>query len=277
MLWQFENLFSDCFSYILCYNSRQSGALNIPTLYVQDHMDFTSLYSTRIQTTFDDDQAAILKTLHDKCKSKDGLKVALTNYYKGLPITYPATILGVERGNLDLDVSPPQAVAIANDRYTLIRSTLFPYPIVAHVQYVNIKKHAASLNKLSFVELLAEKRAAVRLNLDPPVRATIQYEDQAITGYLVDISTHGLAVTVDAFVMVETGAEMSVKFMLQDPVLFKQTLIKVPATLVAIAESAAPYLYKFRISPEKHQEQLISRFSFQRQVEIIRGLKESTD
>lgn len=238
-------------------------------------MDFTSLYSTRIQTTFDGDQAGILKTLHDACTPKDGLKVTLTNYYKGLPLTYPAKILGVERGTVDIDVSPQQAVAIADDRYTLIRSTLFPYPIVAHVQYINVKRHTASVNKLCFVELLAEKRGAVRLNLEPPIRATIQYEDQVIIGGLVDISTQGLAILVDDYAPLETGAEMSVRFMLPDPVLMKQALVKVPATLIEIAESVSPYRYKFKISPEKHQEQLISRFSFQRQVEIIRGLKDT--
>lgn len=239
-------------------------------------MDFTSLYSTRIQTTFDDDQAAILKLAHEKC-GKNGLKVSLTNYFMGLPITYPATILGVERGNLDLDVSPQQAVAIATDHYTLIRSDVFPFPVVAHVQYINVKKHAASLNKLCYVEVLAEQRTAVRLNLEPPIRATIQYEDQNVIGDLVDISTLGLAMLVEEYVDLASGTEMTVKFMLPDPVLQKHTLVKVPATLVGIAENASPYRYKFRIAPEKHHEQLISRFSFQRQVEIIRGLKDSTD
>lgn len=240
-------------------------------------MDYTSLYSTRIQTSFDDDLAAILKTFLENHKTKDGSKVNLINYYNGLPIMYPATILGVERGNLDLEVNSQQAVAIAADHYTLIRSKLFPFPMVAHVQYVNIKKNLVSLNKLCFVEVLAEKRAAVRLDLNPPVRTSILYEDQVIPGDLVDISTQGLAVTVDSFVMLESGTEISVKFMLPDPVLQKQTLIKVPATLVGIVGNAAPYHYKFRIAPEKHQEQLISRYSFQRQVEIIRSLKELAD
>lgn len=240
-------------------------------------MDFTTLYSTRIQTTFDDDQAAILKTFLENRTVKDGSNVRLTNYFKGLPITYPATIIGVERGIIDLDVNQQQAIAMASDHYTLIRSTLFSHPIVAHVQYVNIKKHVASLSNLCFVEVLAEKRTAVRLHLDPPVRATIRHGGLEITGVLMDISVQGLAISVDDYAMLETGAQMSVKFMLPDPVLMTQTQIIVPATLVTIAGDASPYRYKFRLSPEKQQEQLISRYSFQRQVEIIRGLKEMAD
>ena len=237
-------------------------------------MDFTSLYSTRVQATYDDDQVAILKNFRDKFTTKEGSKVVITNYFKGLPITYPAIILGVERGNLDLDVHPQQAVAIASDHYTLIRSNLFPFPIVAHVQYVNIKKHVVSLNKLGFVDVLAEKRTAVRLKLDPPVQATIQNGDQVIDGAVLEISIQGIAVEVDHYVLVEAGADILVKFMLPDPVLMKQSLVEMPATLVEIVGDTAPYCYKFRISPGKHQEQLISRYSFQRQVEIIRNLKD---
>ena len=240
-------------------------------------MDFTTLYSTRIQTTFDDDQSAIFKAFLENRTVKEGSNVRLTNYYKGLPITYPATILGVERGVLDLDVNQQQAIAMASDHYTLIRSTLFSHPIAAHVQYVNIKKHVASLSNLCFVEVLAEKRTAVRLHLDPPVCATIRQGDLEITGELVDISVQGVAISTDDYAMLDIGTQMSVKFMLPDPVLMTQTQINVPSTLVAIAGDASPYRYKFRISPEKQQEQLISRYSFQRQVEIIRGLKEMAD
>lgn len=240
-------------------------------------MDFTSLYSTKIQTTLDDDQAVILSTFLEKMKTKDGSKVSLTNYHKGLPITYPATVLGVENGNVDLDVNAQQSVAIASDHYTLIRSNLFPDPIVAHIQYVNIKKHIVSLNKLCFVEVLAEKRASVRVNPDPPIRATIHHDNQRIPSELVDISTQGIALIVEDYLSVETGTEISVMFMLPDPVLLKHTMIKLPVTLVGVSGDASPYCYKFRISPEKHQEQLISRYSFQRQVEIIRDLKGSAD
>ena len=236
-------------------------------------MDFSSLYITRIQTSFDEDQKMILTTFREKHTHKDGSKVSLTNYFKGLPIVCPATILGVEHENLDLDINHQQAVAISADHYTLIRSKLFPLPIMAHAQYVNINKHMVSLNKLCFVEVLAEKRAAVRVELDPPARATMLFGDHAVVGQLRDISTQGIAIEADDFIPLENGTEMSVKFMLPDLVLMRQTLIKVPAILIGVGGSGPPYRYRMGITPEKYQEQLISRYSFHRQVDIIRGLK----
>lgn len=239
-----------------------------------DIMDFNSLYTTCIKENFDDDQVEILKTFRDGLSSKEGSKVTIVNYYKGLPIIYPASVVAVERGNIDLDINPQQAVAIASDHYAFVRSKLFPFVVAGHVQYVNIRRRAVSLNKLFYVEVLAEKRTAVRLDLEPPVRATIRLEDQTIAGELQNISIQGLAISVDSFPIFDSGADVSVKFLLPDPVLQKQTLIVVPATLVSVLGDSPPYKCNFRIAPEKHQEQLISRYSFQRQVEIIRGLKE---
>ena len=269
----------------------------------EGHMDFTSLYSTRIQSSFDDDQADIFKAFIKNQTAKDGSKMSLINYFKGLPIVSTATILGIEHGNLDLDVNPLQAVAISIDRYTLIRSKLFPFPLAARVLYVNIKKHMVTLNKLCYIDILAEKRAAVRVELDPPLKATMLSVDQTFDGEMMDISLQGIAVDVKEFMPMENGSELSIKFMLPDLALMKQalehhqslaihtpggqaapdlpsikqTLIKVPASLVAIVGDGSPYRYKFRIKPEKHQEQLIARYSFHRQVEIIHGLKVMVD
>jgi hypothetical protein len=240
-------------------------------------MDFTSLYSTRIQETFDDDQSRILKTIKGRSASAEASKVSLINYYKGLPIMYGATILGVDGWNLDLDVHPQQAVAIAEGRYTLLRSKLFPLAVVARAQYVNVKKHIVSLNKLGFVEILAEKRRAVRLELDPPAPIIAQIGDLITRGTLVDISTQGVGMTADTFISIETGPGQLLKFMLPEPATLKETLLVVPGSLVDITGDAAPYKYKFRISPNKHHEHLISRYSFQRQVEIIRSLKERAE
>jgi len=247
-------------------------------------MEPNSFYSTRIQTSFDEDQADIFKVFLANQKSKDGSKVSLINYFKGLPITSAARILGIEHNNLDLDVEPLQAVAISMDRYTFIRSKLFPFPLAASVLYVNIKKHMVTLSKLCYIELHAEKCAAVRVDFDPTLPATMQYDDQTVEGELLDISLHGVALQVKEFRQLESGTEMLIKFMLHDLEKLKQTpkeqqseikqhLIMLPARLVAIAGSSSPYRYKFRIDLGKHQEQLISRYSFHRQLEIIHGLK----
>lgn len=240
-------------------------------------MDFTDLYSTRIQKTFDDDQAEILEVFRRKALSNETAKATLINYHKGLPIIYPAKIVSVEHGIVDMDIHPQQAVAIADGRYAFIRVSQLPYAIVARAQYVNVKKHAASLNKLGFIEIMAEKRNAVRLAFDFSEKATVSCNDQKFQADMVDISVQGLAVNFEKFVEFEDGAELSLTFSLPDPVQQQMVLMTLPATLVAINGHASPYLGRFKFTPDKHQEQFLSRYIFHRQVEIIHELKDAVD
>jgi hypothetical protein len=241
-------------------------------------MDYTNLYISRIKKSFNEDLTDIVSILRAAKKSRDVAKFTLINYFKGLPISYPATLLSVDGGNLDLDIHPQQAAAISCDHYTLVRSKLFTHTLITHVQYVNIKKHVVSLNKFAYVDIQAEKRAAVRLDLDYSVPVSLLFDtDQHFSGNLVNISVQGLAINVLEFVPVDSGTDMTTSFTLTDPVLRKDVPINIPVTLVEIKGDRSPYTYTFKAFPAKHQEQLLSRFIFQRQVEIIRILRETVD
>lgn len=237
-------------------------------------MDFTSLYSERTKGTPDEDHAEILKVFREKIKSKTDLSVVLINYFRGLPLTYPANVVAIEFGNLEIDINPQQAAAIGRDRYTLIRSRLFTDVILASVQSVDIKRHLVSIKKLGYVELLADNRSAVRLHLEPPVEVTVKYLNEIYKGNVQDISLHGIAILMDRDMSLDIGTRVMLEFNLPDLALQKQTPMELLATLVAVKGDSQLYQYKFRISPQKEKEQLISRYSLQRQIEIIRDLKE---
>lgn len=237
-------------------------------------MNFTNLYSAHTKGALLDYHDEILHIFQEKLSSKADLFVDLVNYYKGLPIVYPAKVLAVQYDNLEIDVNPHQAAAVANDKYTLIRSRFFPHDIVAHVQYVDINRHTVAFNKLCYVELLADNRAALRLNLEPPAEAVVKYESGIFAGAIPDISINGLAVLTDSCMHLDAGVDVSVQFMLPDLEQQRHIPMVVPAKLVAFEADKAPYRFRFRISPEKDQEKMISKYCLQRQVEIIRNLKE---
>jgi hypothetical protein len=238
-------------------------------------MDPTNIYSTRVVKSFDEDQAEIFATLKSALAGKKLQPLKLINYYKGLPLIYPATLAAVERDILDLDVQPQQAVAMATDHYTLIRCTLFPHDIAAHVQYVNVPKGVASLSKLHFVEIMAEKRSFIRLEVEHPTQAAFPFQDQDISGRLADLSVNGAAIDVDGYLDMPLETETILHFMLPDLTQNEPSPVKIAARLVQIEGHASPYTYCFAISPEKQIEQQMSRYIFQRQIEIIRELKDA--
>jgi len=238
-------------------------------------MDSTSIYSTRIVKSFDEDQAEILATLKSALAGKKLPPLKLINYFKGLPLMYTATVAAVEQGILDLDVQPQQAVAMATDHYTLIRCKLFPHDIAAHVQYVNVPKHAASLSRLRFAEIMAERRSSVRLELAHPPQAAFTFHGQDKSGSLFDISTNGASISIDGYFDMPPGTETVLRFMLPDLAQDKLFPMKVEARLIRIEGQAFPYNYCFAIFAEKAMEQQLSRYIFQRQIEIIRDLKDA--
>jgi hypothetical protein len=236
-------------------------------------MDFSFLYSTRIEKTFDDDQAQIVDTFKELLK-QGKLGVSLINYYKGLPLSYPATIESVPNGTLELDIHPQQAVAIDKYRYAFIRCPAFPHVVGAHVLYVNIRKQAATLKNFFFAEILAERRNAIRLELEPPTDASFLVQDQVMSGRLLNLSMNGVALSTDLPCLSEERFETTLQFNLPNIIQNNLTNVKTPAQYMGSNEHEGVHVHRFAMTPDKVLEQQISQYIFQRQVEIIRELKE---
>jgi hypothetical protein len=234
-------------------------------------MNIDDLYSTRIQKTFDEDHAEIVTIL--KANPKKVLK--LINYYKGLPLSYPATVTSIDRGAVDLDVRAEQAFVIEESRSTFIRSSLFKHDVFAQVQYVNIKKHAAFFVKFSYVEIMAERRNFIRMSTEPNPVTVISSPQGTIEGKLYDISLSGLNIVIDHTCPLEIDSESAIRFKLN---VFEQNedfIINVPATLIGIKGDSLPYSYKFSITIDKTLERHISKYIFQRQIEVIKEIKDA--
>lgn len=239
-------------------------------------MDYLHLYTTRPEKSVDDDLASIQETFRELIrKGKTGIK--LINYYQGLPLSFPATLMSIDHGMLDLDVHPQQAVAIERDRYTFLRCEAFKWDVCATIQYVNSKKRAATLTKFFFIEILAERRNAVRLRLNPPADATFLLNSSSlIHGKLEDLSMNGLAITTATAPECEAGVETEIHFMLPNILQNSYNDFKIPATYVGGIEREGSYLCKFAISINKNLEQIISKYIFQRQVELIQELRDAS-
>lgn len=234
-------------------------------------MDISELYSTRIQKTFDEDQAEIVTIL----KSNPHVSLKLINYYKGLPLSYPATVASVDKGTIDLDLQAEQALTIEHGRYTFIRSPLFKHDLFAQAQYVNLRKRAATFVKFCYVEIMAERRNFLRLEFNEPVTVSIQTALGPIEGCLHDISLSGLNVAIDDYHELEARSEASISFQLYDTEQNNSFNVCVPAVLISIADDTRPYNYKFSITPDKTTERQLSKYIFQRQIDIIREIKDT--
>ncbi len=176
-------------------------------------MDFSHLYISRPQKSVDEDAADIIAKFRELFKAKK-TGVRLINYHQGLPLSFPATIVGVEHGLLDLDIHPQQAVAIERDRYTFLKCDAFAFSIGARVQNVNIFKRAATLTRFFFADVMAEQRHALRLTLNPTTDAAFEIPEGTVTGKLYDLSVGGATVLTDQPVNIPSGTDVKLQFLL---------------------------------------------------------------
>lgn len=241
-------------------------------------MDYTYLYSTRIQKTFDEDQADILADIRAELAKNEKLEVKLLNYYKGMPVSFKAMIVGVDKYSLDLDVHPQQAVAISTEHYTFIRCKLFKYDIIAKAQYVNVRRKAILLKQFCYVEIIAENRKHIRLEIDPPIRAVFNSAAGIVRGKLVELSMAGAVMTVEQPFEEVIGEEANLSVMVPDIEQDTTYNIKLPATLISVLDETRPRRIKFYIAAEDRiSDRVISKYLYHRQVDIIRELKDASE
>ena len=233
--------------------------------------DFSRFYRTRIKKSLDEDRHDIAKAFEEVIKGHGTAKLRLVNYYKGLPINYPASLVEVSRGILDLDVHQQQAVALSDSRYTFIKCDHFDGPILAEVHSVDVRRRAASVRNFVFVDIMAEQRTAVRLDLDPPVQGELKVGTESCPAEVLDVSLGGFSMRIrDQWF--PDGSDVKLRIKVPDA-----KSVDLDARHVGTFKGCDWDICRFSVQVDPAAEGLISRFMLQRQVEIIRELKERSD
>jgi hypothetical protein len=241
-------------------------------------MDYSYLYSTRIQKTFDEDQADILSILKAESINNPKFEIQLINYYKGLPVSSKAKFAEIEKDALDLDITPQQAIAILTEHYTFIRSKIFKHAVLAKAQYVSVKHNAVCLRKFCYVEIMAEQRNHVRLKLEPSINAVFNSSSGIVRGKLVELSMAGAVMSVVQPFDEVIGEEANLTIMIPDVEQNTTYNIKLPAKLIKTLEETKPRQYRFSITADDRiSDRVIAKYLYHRQVDIIRELKEASE
>jgi hypothetical protein len=240
-------------------------------------MKYTNLYTTRIQKSFSEDYLNIMTTLKTAFKNDPKLEIQLINYYKGMPLSFNATISAINKDELELNVNPRQAVAISDDNYTFIRSKFFEHDIVAKAQHVDIKEKTVSLKQLGYVDIGAERRNYLRLRVHPPIEAQYISPNGNVRGEIIELSTAGTVMVVDYSVDIDTWEEGELHFQLHDAGCNTSCEINVPAKFITVLDYAMLPRFIFSFSADRISEKNISKFLYNRQSEIMRMLKEGCD
>ena len=216
------------------------------------------------------DSAQIVATLAaiKEGRLKNDLK--LLNFYREIPVSYGATLESVEDDFAELSVHQIQAVVISFEKVTVLKSRHFPKDVIANVNYVNVEKSKVVLSSFCYALVRADRRMSVRVELSESIYASFTSAGVSVSGKLVDMSLTGLSIDAAS----DPGIQVSEKGELV--VTLPTGTIAVPASLLKSIPGADGDGCRlvFEMEPTRATENSISQYIFQRQVEIIKELKD---
>jgi len=217
------------------------------------------------------DSAEILATLAAMQDGKLKNDLRLLNFFREIPVSYGAWVETVEENSAELLVNQVQAVVIAKDKVTILKSSHFPRDVVANVTYVNVEKSRVVLAKLGYALVRADRRMSVRVELEGAISACFFTQDVKAEGRLHDMSLTGMSIKLpdDPGIPVSEMGELAIAL--------PSGSITVPASLLKIMSVEDGCRLVLEIEPTRAAELNISQYIFQRQVEIIKELKEHPD
>lgn len=216
-----------------------------------------------------EDDRQILEILAAIRKGALSNDLRLLNYYRSIPVNFGATVESIDGGTVELAVHQQQAVVMHLEKQTFLKSSHFPNDVLAAVSYVNIDKCVAMVTKFAYAVIRAERRQFVRVEVKERIEAAFSAPGVTVTGTLNDISIGGIAIAAAIPNPPENSLKGSVRVGLPGGP------NEIPATLLRVIPTKETDLAICEIQPDARTEKAISQYIFQRQVEIIRELKDS--
>ncbi len=211
------------------------------------------------------DEASIIEVLtaiHEQRLPND---ISLLNYYRELPVSFPAYIESVDRGVVQLKVHEMQVASMLMQKATIIKSGHLRFSVIANVLRLRRRECTAYLAQFSYVRVHADQRAYVRVKVAGKYSATFHYGKHQLKGLIEDLSFSGVAIKAPSGCILEENPQGTVSLWLPGATL------EVPGRLLKVQ---ADDLFIFALEVDDKSEKVLSQFIFQQQSHIIRELKE---
>lgn len=206
-----------------------------------------------------------------------GQRFSFLNYYKEIPVSYDATLLSVENEMAEFEVHDYQSKVINMEKRALIYShekSPFKEDLFGEAFYINIARKRVILCKFRYGKIWSDMRRFVRVLIDKPVAADLLLSEGTISGNLKDISLGGAAMSVMSQDLLVPDAVENMLLKLPDFQTGSVMQVGLNAKVVKVIGDTAPFICYLEFLPDKISQQHISFYINQRQVEIIKELKE---
>ena len=237
-------------------------------------MDSTATRALPTKSTIDQQQAFIdifnmLASLpHDP-------GITLTNVYKEMPITYPATICEIRGHHIELQTCELQLAAISLCQEAYIQSPRVGIPLLGRLEAIDIRRGTVQLSNFSHTEMHVNNRSTVRVRFKKPISILAFAGSNKISGVIHDISLGGCCINTLTRHGLENAENLQIALKLMEHTTGLGLCMQIPCTLIRITGNVPPFMCILRFDHTPQSEQLLSIYIYQRQLEILKELRES--
>lgn len=222
-----------------------------------------------------EEQLRIVGALQQLKTEQPEASLTLINIYKELPITHPATICEIRGRHVELSTSELQLAAIAQCNEVFIRTPYLEQTVLGRVESIDIRRNLVSLCDFTSVELKAENRQTVRVRLNKPISVILHCGSDRISGVVQDISVGGCCINTLVRSGLEDGRELRIELKVIDKTTGLPNCMRIPCSLVQCSGASAPFRCAFRFQHDQQTEQFLATLINQRQLEILKELRDS--
>ena len=126
-------------------------------------------------------------------------EIRLINAYKGLPISFPGTILSITGDTVLVKVDRSQIVCMYRDHDTFVQGESFKETVKAHLTQIDLAKLEVILSYFEIPDGSFNDRSNIRVEPNSPISGNIKTRDARIPfrGQLADISENGMGIWIE--------------------------------------------------------------------------------
>jgi len=202
--------------------------------------------------------------------------VKLNNTYRGIPISYDATIIKINQAYVAFQVHEYQAVCMALEGKTYIQSALLPEVYQAQSVAVDVLKREVILTEFKGVGQSVGKRMSVRVHPKEPVDVEIHVREQSYPGKLADISTSGIGVfTFDTYIYGDLSFDKNTNVSIEVRLPVSDSPLNFQGKIISVVHQKDTFLHRLgvKIRSNPAAEPVLQRYLTQRHIEIMRELR----
>jgi hypothetical protein len=226
------------------------------------------------RSTYDANIQEIMRIFKAILSGQASNDLKLLNYYKGVPISYKTSLVEVENDTITLELHPNQVAAVGKTLKTFITSSNFRKDILADVFVLSPGQQEVCLRNFIYTDVLSLKRNYIRIDMDEPTDTQIKIEDEVVIGKLLDVSLVSIAVALPDEVVLAPETRVGVTMRLPSRSNSASVDIQAEALYLKRVETQNFCKYVFTLVESKLNESFLSQYLMQRQMEIMKEIKE---